>query len=517
LGVIIKESLNQSLIRVIVSFVGAIAFIFLYPLDTDLYGLFQYVLNTAALLIPFVVLGLGQAAIRFFPFAGDDKNSKQKFFWFVAKIFLFNIVLFTSVFFLTRNWIIKFSMNPSPEYSYYLNFIFFGALLFSTIDVIVRYISNYKIVAIPSLFQTLYKLFIPISFGLVYFKFISRESGIYLLWIVLCLSIFFLAWLLNKNYNKDIKASENSKEKKPSKSYTSKEFFNYYFWTFASSAGGLIAFRIDGYMVPALTTFELNGVYSMAMFTTFIILIPINAVINIAQPILSQAWKDQNIDSIKRIYLKGSENLIYIGVAMFLAILLLLDFIPIFFNYLAQLDFLSSYKSFGRLSDKWAELDYMKWLVLILGVSKLFDMASSVNGVIIQHSKWFKYNTFFIIIMMVVNVVLNYTLMVIVNLGITGAAIATTISLIMFNAMKTILLYQKIKVQPFTQTMMLFILTISLVVISIFTLSNYMPSHFALIVNAIITGITLYLWLFPLNYAEDTKKSLKGLKEKWLS
>jgi O-antigen/teichoic acid export membrane protein len=513
-GIIIKESFNQTVLRVIISMVGAFALVFIYPLNRELYGIFGYIINTSALLMALVVLGLGLSSMRFFPYTSATQKERKNFFWFIIRIFCLNSIVFVLGFYFLQDAFIKFSSNPSANYEAFIWHICLGALMFSVIEILVKYLSNYKIVAIPVALQTLYKLSTPVAFALVYFKWINLETGIWIIFGVLLISLIALVWMTSAKLRNDYKSSDNL-ALSDKELFTKKSFFGYYFWAFASSAGSIIAFRIDGYMVPALTTFELNGDYTMAVFITTVITIPISAVVSIAHPMLSEAWRDNNLASIKNIYLKGSENLVYIGSAMLLAVFLLLDFLPIFFDYLASLEFLDGFKSIDKLSREWNELRYIKLLVLVLGISKLFDMASSVNGVIIQHSKWYRHNTYYILVMVVVNVVLNYALIVSADLSIMGAAIATTISLIIFNVMKTILIYIKTDIQPFTGKMLLFVLSLSVIILSIFCLENWIGDTIAFVANNILVFAFLAIWLWSFHFAEDTKNSLVSIKKKW--
>ena len=509
MGVIIKESFNQSAIRIIISMIGAMAMIFIYPLDRELYGLYTYVLSTASLLMPMVILGLSQAGMRFFPYTGKDQISKKKFFFFLLRIFLFNVILFSVVFHLSKGLIVKFGDNPSPEYEYYLWYIGLGAVLFSSIEMLVKYLSNYRLIAIPVALQTLYKIGTPIAFGMVYFKITDKETGIWMVFSLLILSLFFLIGMTFKKIKRKESVSNSSSKKVIG--FKPRAFFSYYFWAFASSAGSLIAFKIDGYMVPALTDFTLTGDYSMAVFMTTLITIPISAVIAIAHPVVSEAWKNKNLSEIRNIYLKGSENLLYIGVTMLLSLFLLLDFLPLFFNLLAENTELTIIEN---LSKNWKELSYLKFLVMILGISKLFDMASGVNGVIIQHSVWYKYNTVFILLLVIINVILNYFL--IKWYSITGAAIATTISLIAFNILKTMLIYKKIKMHPFSWKMLGFMASVILVGWSSFYNSEHHSLSLTFIFNLIIASLFLATWLYVFDFAPDTKKSLHNIIHKMM-
>ncbi len=486
MGIIIRESFNQSAIRIGIAFLSAIAVIFIYPLDKGLYGLITYVINTAALLMPFILLGVTQASLKFFPYNIETRKKRKAFFRLLVSILVISIVGFVLLFIPFKKALLQLSKNPSENYEYYLGYIGVAAILFALIEFLVKYISNYKIVSLPVALQSAYKIFNPIVFLGIYLNVISIERGIQIIIASLLLSLIALSIITLNQLNKDLDIEEEIEES----SFKKKDFYSFYFWAFASAAGSVLALRIDGIMIPTFTDFESNGEYSLAIFISTVVTIPISAVVGIAHPILSEAWKENNQAEIKKVYFKGSENLLFIGVAMLIANLLLLDLLPLFLPV-------------------WEAYEIVKNLVFILGVGRLFDMASGVNGVIIQYSPWFRMNTVYIIILVAVNVFLNYWL--IQELGLIGAAIATAISLTLFNILKTELIYRRLKLQPITGKMVLFSLSFLLLALSIFQLKHYVGAALALTLNIALSLIFLMLWLYKYDIAQETKESIEKI------
>ena len=79
-------------------------------------------------------------------------------------------------------------------------------------------------------------------------------------------------------------------------------------------------------------------------------------------------------------------------------------------------------------------------VVYIIGLAKLLDMSFSMNSEIILMSKYFRYNVMFTVILAVVAVATNWYFIQIY--GIEGAAIATGITLAIFNIIKLVFLNQ---------------------------------------------------------------------------
>ncbi len=94
------------------------------------------------------------------------------------------------------------------------------------------------------------------------------------------------------------------------------------------------------------------------------------------------------------------------------------------------------------------EFSVIRWPLFFLGVSKMFDLFTSINGLIIGFSPFFRYNFYFNILLLVITIIAN--LLLIPYYGITGAAIATAFSLLPYNLMKSIFLYRKYGIQPIT-------------------------------------------------------------------
>ena len=108
-----------------------------------------------------------------------------------------------------------------------------------------------------------------------------------------------------------------------------------------------------------------------------------------------------------------------------------------------------------------AEFEQGKWVIFILGAAKIIDLATGVNNSIIGLSRHYTFNLWAILLLAILNIVDNWLL--IPKMGLEGAALATLISLFVFNSVKCIFLWVKFKMQPFTSKSM-WVLCIGLLV-----------------------------------------------------
>ena len=129
-----------------------------------------------------------------------------------------------------------------------------------------------------------------------------------------------------------------------------------------------------------------------------------------------------------------------------------------------------------------------KWVVIILGAAKVFDALWGVNSEILILSKYYKYNIVLLVVLLFTTVGLN---LIFINdeLLITGTAIATAITVLLYNFIRGIILYWKLSVLPFSKYH-LWILSTSLVVIilQVFISDIIQTGLLRIILNTILAG-----------------------------
>ncbi len=485
MGVIIKESLRQTIVLGCISILGIISTIFFYPQDIGLYGVFAYVLNTAGLFLPLVVFGIGAAGIRFYPSVIKTRESQVSYFLKLGGILLLSTCFFVLFFYAFDDALLEFSRNPDKDYTKYFYYILPAALLYGVNAFLATYLTNYKISALPKGIQVGYKVFIPIVFLLVFWNKISIDQAIYALFIILGFSGMVLLALVIQKLGSFPRVKSEVKN-----TIIGKSFFQFYFWTFLSSLGFSITSQIDGYMLATLLDYESGGSYNIAVNMCVAMTFPIMSVVSISNPIISEAWEENDHDEIKDIYYKGSRNLLFIGSAILFSLLL--------FNDVLQ-----------YAIDSWNVLRHIKIVIIILGIGKLVDMVSSVNGVIINYSPWYRYTSLFILFLIVMNVSLNYIL--IPEMGLNGAAIATASTLVTFNFLKTILIWKKLKMNPFDKETGMYLLAIG-AILALTLWLDYNTSDILSFFLSMIISLGFSVWvLFGTNYAHDTRKNILKL------
>jgi O-antigen/teichoic acid export membrane protein len=209
-----------------------------------------------------------------------------------------------------------------------------------------------------------------------------------------------------------------------------KEMANFSLYGFLGSMGSRLSSDfISIFMVGTMSTLTNSGVFYIAYLISNVIDVPRKAIAKIAAPLLAEKIKEDNWEEVQDIYQKTSLNQLIIGLGLLLAVWVSIDEL---FHIMPN----------GELYEAG------KMVILVLGIGRVVDMVTGVNSGIISFSKYFRWNFYFILFTAVVNIAGNFIL--IPRFEILGAALAVLLSLVLFNAAKCLLLYWKLRMNPFT-------------------------------------------------------------------
>ena len=489
MSVIARQGFKYSLIGYFGFLLGTISAIFIFPYDMEFYGKLRYIMPTAEMLLPIVVFGLSFSNVKFF--LQSKKEGKHQNLLSLSLVgIIVNFVIFTVLFFLFFQ---LFPQYKSFELWKMKHIILPLILIMALSAVFNKYLSNFKRIAVPNIFENLFPKIANLgAFTLFFFLGVSEKAsyGFFL-------GMFVLAFLGYTFYaNKLEKITPDFSTDYVKKDHLWKEILNYSFYGFLGNIGNYIAFRVDNFMIGEFLNFEENGVYSIILSILSFTLIPQMGLYNISAPIINKTIAEGEFEELDRFHKKTSLTLFFLGAVLFSCIL-------VGFPYLTN---------FIKNGDQLRQAEPVVW---ILGFAMIFDLATGFNGHIISLSKYYRFNIVIMLFLAITTIALNYLFLTKTQFGIIGIAMATAISLTLFNMIKIYFNYVKFKVFPLTIEMMyvLIICTLAITLAIMFpvTKSNlvnllYKPA-FVLIV---IFGANHVMKIFPI---EDylNKKFFKSL------
>ena len=470
MGVIKRQSIKQSIVNYLAVGVAAISTIFIYPLDKEAYGLAQFVISTALLCMPFIMLGISGATIRFFPKFQEDQKGGQGFLFFMLLGVGVGALVFILLWLLFREKILAIYAECPEIYRRFFPHIITIAILMAFLQLFITYSSNFKRIVIPAMLQNLIKLSLPILILLFVFDQIDENgiiNGIALTYIIaLLLGILYVAYLKELKWKPDF--SWFTKKRR-------KEIGTFALFSLGSGIGSVLAFRIDSIMISSLIDFESNGVYNIAAFIANVIAIPTAAIMQITAPIVSESFKEKDLNHVSFLYKQSSLNLMLAGLFLFVCIV-------------------ASVEDLFSIMPKSEEMIGGFMIVLLIGAARVIDMATSINNHIINYSQYFRFSLVAILLLAVVNVFANY--MLIPRFGIIGAAMASLGALAVFNLAKLLFIYWKFKIQPFSKK------TIYLSVLAgvCFLIAFNLPATEVALVDILIKSLVIAVIYLPAIY-----------------
>jgi O-antigen/teichoic acid export membrane protein len=261
-------------------------------------------------------------------------------------------------------------------------------------------------------------------------------------------------------------------------------------YSLLAGGAGAIILNVDIIMVNQLLDEKQTGIYGIAFYFGTIILIPARSIYRITASIVAENFKQNKLLEIHKLYKQSCNTQLAIGILLFIGIWANIN------NIVQLLP---------------AEYASGKNVILILTMGYLVEMATGINQVIIAASPQYKYDTYFVFILVFVTVIANYILIPIY--GIEGSALATAIVAIFGNGLRYGLLYKKYGMQPFTKN------TLKIIIIAVIA---FIPGYFiptiknwyfdTAIRSSMIGGVFIFLLLKLEAAPELNNKIRKNLK-----
>ncbi|HEX5112961.1 MAG TPA: oligosaccharide flippase family protein, partial [Saprospiraceae bacterium] len=385
MGVIQRQGLKSSIISYIGVAIGAVSTIYVYPYAKEILGLFRTMFDASVLIGIMVLMGSSIAAVRFFPKYKDDESGHQGYLTWLFMVAGSGFLLFLLAFPFIRQWMSENIFDDeNQKYQSYVYYLVPMTFFISLINLLSRYISNFKRVAIPTALE---QLAIKIALPLIMLMYISGWINVshVLLGITACFafSAFGLMYYLWHLGEWKLKSPKIWKDK-PSL----KEYANYSWYGLLAGIGSQVAFRIDTIMVSKMIDFGATGIYTIAWALSEVIIKPMRSLTSIAGPVVAHQIEAGHWEEVKNIYKKSALNMTIIGIGLFLLIWTVVPYLFI-------------------IMPKTEEMQAGIYVVFFLGLAQVFDMMTGINTEIIYYSKYYRFNLYLTLFLGVLTITAN--------------------------------------------------------------------------------------------------------------
>ena len=428
MSVVARQGFKYSVIGYLGFLLGTFSAIFVFPHDMEFYGKLRYVLPTAEMLLPVVVFGLSFSNVKFYT-QSRAEGKHQNFLSLSLVGILVNFSIFLIGYFAVN---LLFPKLQETEMWQMKRLILPLILVLAFSAVFNKYLSNFKRIAIPNIFENLLPKLANLGAFCLFFFLGFPEKAAYLFFILMFILGLF-GYIYYTNRLEKLKPDFSTDYIKKDNLW--KEVLNYSFYGFLGNIGNFIAVRIDSVMIGEFLGFEPNGVYNTLYSIISLITVPAMGLYSISAPIINKHLAEKNFEELDRMHKKSSLVLFFLG-------FVLLSCVLVGFPYLTH--FIKN----GEL------LRQSEPVIWVLGFAMLFDLATGFNGHIISLSKYYRFNIVVMLFLALTTVTLNLYFLNSTNLELFGVAIATAISLTLFNIAKIVFNYIKFGVFPLTIEMM---------------------------------------------------------------
>ena len=426
MGVVQRQGFKYSIINFIGVGIGILSTLFIYPNALEIVGLFRSLFDASVLATIIVLLGSPTAAVRFFPKYRDDASSHQGFLSWLLIIYAGGFILFMLFFPFISEFVREFIFHDRNKmFEDFIIYIVPLTFCIGLINLLARYISNFRRIVIPSIFENLtIKITLPLIILMYLYNWITVEG------VVICIVVsYIIATIGTTAYLYKIGHYRLTKPSILNDHAALKEYSRFSWYSMLTGVGSQVAFRIDGLMVAGLIQFAASGLYAVAWAVSDVIAKPMRALSAITGPMIANYIEHGNMEEVKTLYKKSSLNMTIIGLGLFILIWTVLPYI---FEIMPNTE----------------EMQEGAYVVFFLGLAQVWDMMTGVNGEIIMYSKHYRFNLYTVLFLAVINIIMNFIL--IDTYGITGAAMATCFSFFLFNMAKLIFVKIKFGFQPFS-------------------------------------------------------------------
>lgn len=421
MGIVLNQSLKNTIITYIGFAVGGISTIFLFPtiLGKTFYGLSNYILSCANVIMPLFAIGMQNTLVKFYSQCKTEKEENQ----FLSFTVLFPLVLCVPLLLIGLFFYDDIAAFLSKENEIVKEYVFlipFTGLCMAYFEIFYAWAR----VHMHSVFGNFIKevglrLFSVVGLLGIYFKWITAIDFIYLTAV-----IYFVAFFVTMLYAFRIK--------KPvfqlAVPHNVKAILEYTFYIILSGSVANLLLDGDKMILNQYMKIENIAFYSVATYIALVISVPSRAMHQIVYPITAKLMHDNKHDELNDLYKKTSINLQVVGGFVMLCI----------FVNIEQLYEMLPKDYAGGIG-----------IVFMIGLSKYFDLILGNNNAIIFNSKYYRMVLFLGLMLVFFTIVLN---MIFIPLyGIMGSAFATLLSITLYSVAKLMFVVKRMNLYPFTK------------------------------------------------------------------
>ncbi len=487
MGIIGKQAARNSVSILLGTIIGAVNTILVLPAAfadfPEGWGLLKVLLAYSMIFAQIFGFGAGNSFIRFSPkYKGKELSSLHTYILLLA---IFGMLVLAIIFLFSGNSLIAL-VNEKDAYMMdgRLRMLFALTLIMTLTFTLSGYIGSVmRTIYYQFLNEFVIRVFYLLMSIAYLFNWINFEQLVLLY--VGSYGVILILLFINS-------VKHNLKWGNPKLAPEKSEVLRFGMFSVLDRGASIMINSLDIIMISILLDLERVAIYTLAFYIGSVVLIPQKSLQLITNPVAAKAIANDDHDELQSVYKKSTLLQFLLGSVIFIAIWVNIDHI---FSLLPE------------------EFSNGKWVVLFIGLSKLFFMISGISGAMIVYSKHYKVNLYLNAFLVILTVITNYYL--IPHWGVNGAALATAISLFLYNMAKVIFVHRAFHIQPFDTKLIVAVLGVTVLAVLGMLWNPLLINPFWSIV---IKGslFTFFSLILSFSLSEDLRSMALGIKRKYL-
>ncbi|HMC00613.1 MAG TPA: polysaccharide biosynthesis C-terminal domain-containing protein [Flavobacteriaceae bacterium] len=484
MGIVITQSIKNTVITYLGFAIGAINVLFLFTnfLSDYYFGLITFILSTANIMMPIMTFGVHNTIIKFYS-SFKTRQSQNSFLTLMLFLPILIIIPVGLIGYFSFDIISHWLAKENDVIGDYVYLIFISSIAFAYFEVFY----SWSKVQLKSVFgnfmkEVFHRICITILLFALYLNYLTVNQLI-----ISIVGVYILRMLIMNIYAFSLRFPVF----KFSRINGLTSILKYTALIIIAGSVANVILEIDKFMLGQYIAIENVAYYGVAVYIAAVIGVPARSLHQIANPLTAKYLNEKNTVELENFYKKSSLNLFVISGFIFLLIILNI-------NELYKL--IPEEFSGGLL------------VVFLISFSKLIDNLLGNNNAILFNSSYYRMVLVLGVFLALLTVAFN--LYFIPKYGLNGAAFASFIALLIYNAAKIWFVQAKFSMMPFTvNTVKTFVLILVCIGIFYFWDFSFNPVINIILKSIIITlfyGLVVYIFKF----SEDISNILNNLLKK---
>lgn len=490
MGIVQRQSFWNLTFTILGVLLGYVNKLYFYSewLEKAEFGLIELLLAVMIIGSEFSMLGVGKVITRFFPYFKGRGIKEGQFVSFVASYGLLGFLGLTLFLLIFKPIVVVQFGENSPLFVEHYLYLIPLCLAYAAYRVL-QGISQALLKSVVPIFAfhfalRLYQSFIIILYFLDVLNFIGLLNAfVWGYYLPAGIILAYLIWL---------KKFEFSWSLAMWKSRMGRLLLLYGGFVALSETSMVLLGRIDAVMVGKILGEIQVGPYAIAIYIATLVAIPARSISNIVMPLLGIHVKNRDWKSVSQLYQKNAMFNLLLGSLLLIGIWVNLD--PYFT--------LSPKHVAGRDA------------ALIIAIGFWFGIAAGPNRQIIMMSRHFRFDLYLNLILVVLAIIGNVLL--IPQYGLVGAAMATSVTLSLYNISGVSFLWIKMKLFPYTSKTLIAVAAAVLVLL----IGLYMPAPesplLEMLCRSLVVTVTFGAIVLGLRLLPDANDMLRHHWKKWV-